>query len=391
MLAGLRKAARRAFRSGPTAGLSGGAWFSREETIMGTAIRVELWCREREEAVPAMAAVMDEMHRIDREMSPHKPESELSRINRGAGREAVQISPEMYELLARALDFSRLSEGAFDITYASVGHLYDYRERMRPDAAALARAREAVGFENLRLDPVASTVSFAHPGTRIDLGGFAKGYAVENCAALLRARGIEHAIVSAGGDSRIVGDRGDRPWTVGVRDPRRPGALAAVLPLADVAVSTSGDYERYFEEEGVRFHHILDPRTGASPSGVRSVTIVAPDGLTSEGLSKSVFVLGLERGMRLVDAQRDIDAVVIDAEGRLHYSRGLRAAGPGATRRAAPLRREPRPFPPQSAAPFAAPVAPSALPLISPPVSPTVPSPAPAPSSAHSSLLKVNA
>jgi thiamine biosynthesis lipoprotein len=371
----LRKVARRAFRSGPEAGLGSGAWFSREETVMGTAIRVELWCRERDEAVPAMAAVMDEMHRIDREMSPHKPESELSRINRNAGREAVRVSPEMYGLLERALEFSRLSEGAFDITYASVGHLYDYRERVRPDAAALARAREAIGYTKLHLDPAALTLRFDHPGTKIDLGGFAKGHAVENCAAILRGRGIEHAIVTAGGDSRILGDRGDRPWTVGVRDPRRPGALAAVLPLADVAVSTSGDYERYFDEEGVRFHHILDPRTGASPSGVRSVTIVAPDGLTSEGLSKSVFVLGLERGMRLVDAQRDVDAVVIDAQGRLHYSRGLRAAGSDATRPAAPLRREPRPFPLQ----------------VAPSVSPSVPSPASGPSSAPSSVLKVNA
>ena len=341
MLGGLRKAARLAFGLGPAVGrsdsnrvraaLAGGAWYSREEAIMGTAIRVELWSKQRRSAEEAMGAVIEEMHRIDRTMSPFKPESELSRINRDAGREAVPVSREIFELLARSLDFSRLSAGAFDITFASAGHLYDYRERIRPTAEALAQACGAIGYQNLLLDEQACTVRFARQGMRIDLGGFAKGYAVDRGAALLRQRGIEHAIVSAGGDSHIVGDRGGRPWTIGVRDPRRPGELAAVLPLKDVAISTSGDYERYFDEDGVRFHHILDPRTGASPSSVRSVTIIAPDGLTSEGLSKSVFVLGVEQGMRLIDAQRDVDAVVVDAAGVLHYSAGLREGGPTST------------------------------------------------------------
>jgi thiamine biosynthesis lipoprotein len=295
---------------------------------MGTAIRVELWSTERAAADSAMAAVMEEMHRIDRAMSPHKPDSELSRINRDAADQPVPVSREMFELLSRSLDFSRISGGAFDITFASAGHLYDYRERVRPDADALAQARAAIGYQNLVLDAQACTVRFARPGVRIDLGGFAKGYAVDSGAALLRRRGFCHAIVTAGGDSHIVGDRGDRPWTIGVRDPRRPGELAAVLPLKDVAVSTSGDYERYFDEDGVRFHHILDPRTGASASSVRSVTIIAPDGLTSEGLSKSLFVLGVQKGMRLIEAQPGVDAVVVDSAGVLHYSAGLRPAAP---------------------------------------------------------------
>lgn len=338
MLGGLRKVVRRAFGAGaahdrgePGKAASGpgrGTWYSREEAIMGTAIRVELWSAERAAAEAAMAAVMEEMHRIDRAMSPYKPDSELSRINREAADTPVVVSREMFGLLARSLDFSRLSEGAFDITYASAGQLYDYRERVRPDATALARACAAIGYQNLQLDEGACTVRFARPGMRIDLGGFAKGYAVDCGAAILRRRAIAHAIVTAGGDSRIVGDRGDRPWTIGVRDPRRPGELAAVLPLKDVAVSTSGDYERYFDEDGVRFHHILDPRTGSSPSGVQSVTIIAPDGLTSEGLSKSLFVLGVEKGMRLIESQRGVDAVVVDAAGVLHYSAGLRPGGP---------------------------------------------------------------
>jgi FAD:protein FMN transferase len=305
-----------------------GAWLKRDEAIMGTAICVELWSDQRAAGEAAIAAVMDEMHRIDRTMSPHKADSELSIINRDAGSRAVPVSAEMARLIVRAGELSELSAGAFDITYAAVGQLYDYRQRTRPSEAALAEARAAVGWRHLILDTQARTVRFARPGMRIDLGGFAKGHAVDNAVAILRRRGIGHAMVSAGGDSRVIGDRRGRPWTIGVRDPRRPGQVVAMLPLEDVSISTSGDYERFFESEGVRFHHLIDPATGKSPSSIQSVTILADDGLTSEALSKIVFVLGVARGMALVESQQGVDAVVVDAAGALHFSSGLLAAPP---------------------------------------------------------------
>jgi FAD:protein FMN transferase len=306
-------------------------WMRRDEAIMGTAISVELWCDDALAGRSAIEAVMQEMHRIDRTMSPHKSDSELSRINRDAPHAAVPVSVEMARLLARANDFSQLSGGAFDITYAAVGQLYDYRRCIKPSDAQLAQARANVGYRHLALDMRARTVRFAKPGMRIDLGGFAKGHAVDNAAIILRHRGIRHAIVSAGGDSRVIGDRRGRPWTIGVRDPRRAGEMAAVLPLEDTSISTSGDYERYFDDaDGVRCHHLIDPATGRSPSSVRSVTILAEDGLTTEALSKSVFVLGVEKGMRLIESQRGVDAVVVDAGGALHYSSGLLAPAPAA-------------------------------------------------------------
>ena len=298
-------------------------WLRGEEAIMGTAISVELWCEDRAQGEAAITAVMDEMHRVDRAMSPHKPDSELSRINRDAAVRPVRISEEMAGLVARALHFSELSGGAFDITYAGVGHLYDYRERIAPSAAAIARARAAVGWRHLILDAEARTLRFDRAGVRIDLGGFAKGHAVDRSAAILARRGIRHATLSAGGDSRVLGDRRGRPWTIAIRDPRCAGEVVAVLPLEDVAISTSGDSERYFEQNGVRCHHIIDPATGRSPSAVRSVTILADDGLTAEALSKTVFVLGVEQGLRLIEATAGSDAVIVDAEGRLHYSSGL--------------------------------------------------------------------
>ncbi len=305
-----------------------GGWIKREEAIMGTAIQVELWCDDLRQGEAAAAAVMDEMHRIDRCMSPHKPGSELSRINREAAHGPVPLSEEMYGLVQQALAFSRLSGGAFDITYAAVGQLYDYRHHVRPDEATLQAARALVGWQQLELDPRSHSLRFAREGVRIDLGGFAKGHAVDRAAALLRRRGIGHAMVSAGGDSRIVGDRRGRPWSVAIRDPRRPGEVVAVLPLEDVSISTSGDYERYFDEAGERYHHLIDPATGRSPRSVHSVTILAADGLTSEALSKTVFVLGAERGLALIETLPGIDAVVVDAAGVLHASTGLLHGGP---------------------------------------------------------------
>ena len=298
-------------------------WLQREEAIMGTAIKVELWAEDRRSGEAAVAAVMDEMHRVDRAMSPHKPTSELCRINREAGRQPVLLSDEMYRLVDRALEFSQLTGGAFDISYAAVGQLYDYRRRVRPTPAALDKARALVGWQQLQLDPRARTLRFGRDGMRIDLGGFAKGHAVDRAVAALARRGIRHAMVSAGGDSRVLGDRCGRPWNVAIRDPRRTGEVVAVLPLEDVSISTSGDYERYFDDGAERVHHLIDPGTGQSPHGVHSVTILAADGLSSEALSKAVFVMGAKRGLALVEQMSGIDAVLVDALGVLHASSGL--------------------------------------------------------------------
>jgi thiamine biosynthesis lipoprotein len=303
-------------------GAARGQWLVRNEAIMGTEIHVELWSDDAVAGRAAAEAVIQEMHRIDRAMSPYKHDSELSHINRNAFAAPVPVSHEMFTLLQRAVRFSALTDGAFDITYAAVGQLYDYRRGVLPTPHEIELARQAVGYEYLELDVATRSVRFAREGMRIDLGGFAKGHAVDNSVALLRELGIAHAIVSAGGDSRVIGDRRGRPWTVAVRDPRRADAIVAVVPLEDTSISTSGDYERFFERDGVRHHHLIDPKTGSSPRSVRSVTILAADGLTCEALSKCVFVSGL-KGMRWVESLPGVDAIVIDADGALHVTSGL--------------------------------------------------------------------
>jgi thiamine biosynthesis lipoprotein len=305
-------------------------WFTREEAIMGTRVAVELWADDQAAGEAAIAAVLEEMRRIDRLMSHYRPDSELSRINAGAASHPVAVDRELALLIQRALEFSVLSDGAFDITYASVGYLYDYRAHRHPSQPQIDAALPAINWRHVVVDLDRSTVRYTQAGVRIDLGGIAKGYACDRAAGLLRARGIAHAIVTAGGDSRILGDRRGRPWVVGIRHPDDASRVVARLPLEDAAISTSGDYERFFDEGGVRYHHIIDPRTGRSAGAVRSVTVIADDATTTEGLTKSVFVKGPVEGLALINRLRrsdaryaDIDAVIIDRDGRVLYSDGL--------------------------------------------------------------------
>ena len=306
-------------------------WVSDERAMMGTAVSVHLWSDDAEAGQRALEAVFEEAARIDRLMSTYKEESEISRINRDAANGPTPAGDELFGLVRRSLDISVLTRGAFDITYDSVGQHYDFRARQRPDAETVEAERAHINYRLVKLDPAAGTIEFLEPGVRINLGGIAKGYVVERGIDILRHRGIEHAIVTAGGDSRLLGDRRGRPWMVGIRDPRKDGEVAISVPLVDEAISTSGDYERYFDEDGVRYHHIIQPSTGEPASGVHSATVFGPDAVITDALSTSVFVMGVERGLTLIGTLPDYESIVIDASGEVYYSAGLMPpeTGPG--------------------------------------------------------------
>lgn len=306
-----------------TAGPAGAEWHHRDAAVMGTRVAVDLWQPDRAEADRLMSAVMDEYRRIDAAMSTYKPDSELSRLNRLAGKEPLATSPELFELIQQAIDISKRTEGAFDVTYESVGYLYDFRARQRPSSADIGAKLASIDYQAVILVPERHAVGFSQPQMRINLGGIAKGYAVERGAAILRRAGIRHAVLTAGGDTRVIGDRRGQPWVVGVRHPRTEGEVVTRLPLVDEAISTSGDYERYFEEEGVRYHHIINPADGMPSQGVLSATVIGPDATQTDGLSTALFVLGRERGLAVVEALADYEAIIVDAAGVLHYSAGL--------------------------------------------------------------------
>ncbi|MDJ0794472.1 MAG: FAD:protein FMN transferase [Woeseiaceae bacterium] len=298
-------------------------WLGDARPLMGTEVSVYLWSDDPEAGRRALEEVFDEASRIDRLMSTYKDASEISKINREAANQATVASSEMFTLLGRALEISELTDGAFDITYDSVGQHYDFRERQRPDDDTVATEVVNIDYRLVHLDEETLTVGFGRPGVRINLGGIAKGYVVERGVEILRSRGIEHAAVTAGGDTRLLGDRRGRPFMVGIRDPRKDGEVAIRVPLEDEAISTSGDYERFFDEDGVRYHHIISPATGEPAAGVHSATVFGPDAVITDALSTSVFVMGVERGLSLIGTLPDYESIVIDAAGKVYYSDGL--------------------------------------------------------------------
>ncbi|WP_434049348.1 FAD:protein FMN transferase [Marinobacter salarius] len=299
-------------------------WVRVSGTAMTTAIEMEFWTEDPAVASEAGDAVLALFDRIDRQMSRYREDSELSRVNREAANGPVEVSDSLFTVLQQALRISELSHGAFDISFGSIGYLYDFRARQQPSDEELAEGLAKVNYRSVVLDPSANTVRFLDEGVRLDLGGIAKGYTVDRGIDILKSFGIRHARLSAGGDLRLLGDKRGKPWIVGIRDPRSESRNAMVLPLTNVAVSTSGDYERFFfDDNNERVHHILSPETGKPVKGVQSVTILGDDSITTDGLSTAVFVLGAAKGLEMVNRLKGIDAVIIDEQRQVHYSDGL--------------------------------------------------------------------
>ena len=308
---------------GQTGDPSTARWFSYQQAIMGTSTLTEILASTQQQADRCSARVFAEMRRIDALMSPYIEQSELARINRLAAKQAVKVSDELFDLIRRSIRFSKLSNGAFDISFASVGYLYDYRNRQHPDQSQIEQQLSAVNYRNIQLSEAQKSIRFTNSNTRIDLGGIAKGHAVDNAIDLLKDCGIHNALVSAGGDSRILGDKNGRPWVMGVRHPRDKSKVVVSIPLSDAAISTSGDYERFFIEDGRRYHHIISPATGRSTEQTWSATVIANDATTSDALSTTLFVLGTERALKLVNSLDGIEAIVINSHGKMFYSNGL--------------------------------------------------------------------
>jgi thiamine biosynthesis lipoprotein len=301
----------------------------RSRTQMGTWVHVTIWGADDLAAVAAIDKVWTEFDRIDHLMTTWTDTSEVSRINHAAGDgKPVPVSAELVGVLEKAAEASRLSDGAFDITVGSFSGVWKFDEDNDgtiPPPALVAERKKLVSWRDVVLDPARHTARLRRAGQKITLGGIAKGYAVDRAVALLRAAGFADFIVQAGGDMYVAGRRGDRPWRVGIRDPRGPrDAYFAMTEVTDRTFSTSGDYERFTIKDGRRYHHIIDPATGYPADKVRSVTIMAKDATTAEGLSKTLFIWGPERGMKLVESLPDVEAVIVGADNQVTVSKGLK-------------------------------------------------------------------
>ena len=301
-------------------------WHDYSFKVMGTISHVQLWLdtSHSANANELFQLVEDEMNRIDRLMSPYKPNSEVSKINRLAANTPLIISIELFDLLVTAQDISKLSAGAFDLTYASVGYKYNYRDQQKPSSKEIQALLPKINYHSISLSPKHSSISLRSDKIKIDLGGIAKGHAIKRCLDILKQHGVLHALVSAGGDTALLGDRKGRPWLVGIKHPRADEKTVVHIPLENEAISTSGDYERFFVKDGVRYHHIINPQTGESANEVVSVSIVGKDATYVDALSTTVFVKGLTKGLEFIEQLPDYEAIVIDKNYQLYFSSGLR-------------------------------------------------------------------
>jgi len=297
----------------------GGKYEVHKETrlLMGTVVEITIGHPDRDLARVAAGEAFDEIARVDALLSSHNPRSEIARLNASGAAEAVAVSDEVFALLARADTIRTATAGAFDVTVGPLVELWQFDHGGRvPEEDELASALASVGGTRLELDGKAGTVRFLAEGMRIDLGAIGKGYAVDRAAAILGSAGIESAIIDAGGDIRLLGSRpGKDFWRIAVRHPREPSRFLLGLDLAETAVVTSGDYERFFMVGETRYHHILDPRTGHPARQCSSVTVVAPDTAGADAYATAAFVLGPEEGLRYLRSLPGVEGIIVDAKG----------------------------------------------------------------------------
>ncbi|HEX4462838.1 MAG TPA: FAD:protein FMN transferase [Polyangia bacterium] len=299
---------------------------------MGTEVALVAWTADDARAHEAFAAAFAELQRIELLMTdwerPGQAPSDVVRVNKAAGVRPVEVSPETIEVVEEAQELARKSGGAFDVTYAAMRGIWKFDEdleRKIPDAKTIAAKRKLINYRDLIVDKKAHTLFLKRAGMRMGLGGIAKGYAVDKCAAVLRAHGLANFIVQAGGDLFAAGSKSGTPWAVGIQDPRSGhGDAFAMAPIVDHAFSTAGDYERGFVLDGRRYHHIIDPHTGYPATASRSVTVFAPSALLADALDDAVFIIGPERGLALAASFADVGVVIVDAHNKVWISPQLK-------------------------------------------------------------------
>jgi thiamine biosynthesis lipoprotein len=308
--------------------------FEHHGQAMGTTISLFFWSDDEAAAAKAAEAVFKEMKRIDQVMTTWTPDSEVSQINSNAGIKPVVVSEETFAVIERAQDVAKRTRGIFDITVGAFKGLWKFDQDMDgtlPDPAEVKKRLQLIGYRDVVLDKAKRSVFLRRKGMSITLGGIAKGYAVDKCVALLHSLNFTDFMVQAGGDMYIAGKKGAAPWVVGIRDPRgnqNPGkemAPFASMAIEDHSFSTSGDYERGFVKEGVRYHHILDPRTGQPARASRSVTVKAKDAFTADAWSKVMFILGYKEALELIKREKlpDFEVVWVDDKNEIHQTKGI--------------------------------------------------------------------
>lgn len=300
----------------------------RTQVAMGSQLRLAAWTADEPSTLTAFDSVFREFERLEALLSIWRDGSDVVRLNAMAGVKPVPVSADTLEVLTVAKQAGDWTHGKFDITFGAIADIWKFdhdQDNTVPDRRAIEARLPLVDYTQVQVDRGAGTAYLGRRGARVHLGGIGKGYAIDRAIALLREHGLTDFLIQAGGDLYVAGVNGDRPWTLGINDPRgAAGTSFATVEVANATVSTSGDYERFFLKHGTRYHHLIDPDLGEPARLCRSVTIVADRAILADVLSTGVFILGPADGMALVESLPGIEAVIVSAANAVTISSGLR-------------------------------------------------------------------
>jgi len=300
---------------------------SADTVLMGSSFSFTAVAKDYNVAQHSINLAIAEVVRIEQVISSWDPTSYTSAINAQAGQRPVKVPSELFELIRRAKKISVLSEGAFDISYASLDKVWDFQKEYAtpPPDAEIFRSVELVNYNNIILNAADSTVFLLEEGMKIGFGAIGKGYAANRARGLMIANGATSGVVNAGGDLIAWGTKPNgESWSVGIADPEAKNSVRYLLDVNDMAVVTSGNYEKYVYIQDERYCHIIDPRTGWPVKGTHSVTIFCPDAELADALATTVFVLGAKAGLAFVEQLQDVECLIIDSNNVVHYTTGLK-------------------------------------------------------------------
>ena len=301
--------------------------YKQPKQLMGSHFEITVVAGNATEAERYISKAVDEIKRIEKLISSWDSTSQTSEINRNAGIQPVKVDSELLALIQRSIIISQLTDGAFDITFASMDKIWKFDGSMKkiPTEEEVKASVAKVGYRNIIIDTIRSTIFLKLPGMKIGFGAIGKGYAADMAAELLKAEGVNAGIINASGDMAVWGKQPDgKEWKVAVVNPKDKSKNFALLPVTDRAVVTSGDYERYVMLDGKRFAHIINPKTGYPATGIISVTVFAPKAELADALATAVFVMGVEAGMDRIDQLPNVDCIIVDEYGKLFTSKNIK-------------------------------------------------------------------
>ena len=300
--------------------------WSAEQNKMGTVFQITALSEDLDLAKKAVDAAYAEVDRIEMLISSWDADSETSMINNNAGVKPVDVSEELFELIQRSFKISDLTQGIFDISYASMDVLWKFDGSMKekPSEEAILRSVQRIGYEHISMNSEDHTVFLERTGMKIGFGGIGKGYTANRCKKIMRDMGVDHGLVNAGGDLVTWGNQADgKPWTIGIVNPDLKESALSWLDISDMAVVTSGNYERFVEFDSIRYSHIINPKTGWPAEAIKSVTIICPDAEVADALATAVFIMGVKDGLPFIDQVKDVECLIVDIDGQISHSQNI--------------------------------------------------------------------